>query len=271
MKLNKLIYSVSLCAAGLTFAACSDIEEDERFIYVEPANIAKRVLIEDFTGQGCVNCPNGNLAIERMQEEYGADNVIAVGMHSGPLGRGSTLRTDDGDWYYDHWGISVQPTAYIDRREFSPDYNMWATAVRNYIQIEPEVMLDAACSYDAATRTLGITVDADGLQTTVNGNLQVWLIENNIVDYQILLDGSWDYEYVHNHVYRASVNDLMGDAITVPTGARETRTFTYTLDEEWVPENMEVVAFIYNNTGVLQAVKTHVTGEPDAEEPVTEE
>lgn len=271
MRLNKLIYSVSLCAAGLAFAACSDIEEDERFIYVEPADIAKRVLIEDFTGQGCPNCPDGNLAIERMQEEYGADNVIAVGMHSGPLGRGSTLRTDDGDWYYDHWGISSQPTAYIDRREFFSDKDMWATAVRNYIQIEPEVMLDAACSYDAATRTLGITVDADGLQTTVNGNLQVWLIENNIVDYQIMQDGSWDYEYVHNHVYRASVNDLMGDAITVPTGARETRTFTYTLDEEWVPENMEVVAFIYNNTGVLQAVKTHVTGEPDAEEPVTEE
>ena len=46
MKLKKLIYNVSLFAVGLTLAACSDIAEDDRFEYVEPAEVAKRVLIE---------------------------------------------------------------------------------------------------------------------------------------------------------------------------------------------------------------------------------
>lgn len=58
MKLKKLIYNVSLFAVGLTLAACSDIAEDDRFEYVEPAEVAKRVLIEDLTGQLCLNCPD---------------------------------------------------------------------------------------------------------------------------------------------------------------------------------------------------------------------
>ena len=37
--------------------ACSNIDESERFIYVPPIDAQRAVLIEDFTGQACVNCP----------------------------------------------------------------------------------------------------------------------------------------------------------------------------------------------------------------------
>ena len=35
--------------------ACSHIDEDERLIYVKPVAASRNVLIEDFTGQRCVN------------------------------------------------------------------------------------------------------------------------------------------------------------------------------------------------------------------------
>ena len=69
--------------------ACDDVAEDDRFIYVEPAEVAKRVLLEDFTGQRCINCPEASELIERLQEEYGADNVIAVGIYGGINGTSS--------------------------------------------------------------------------------------------------------------------------------------------------------------------------------------
>jgi hypothetical protein len=35
--------------ATLTFMACSNIDEDDRLIYVKPAAIKRSVLLEDFT------------------------------------------------------------------------------------------------------------------------------------------------------------------------------------------------------------------------------
>ena len=65
---------------------CSDLDEQDRFVYIKPADAARKVLIEDFTGQKCVNCPKATDEIHVLQETYGEDNIIAVGIHSGPLG-----------------------------------------------------------------------------------------------------------------------------------------------------------------------------------------
>lgn len=108
MKLKNNIYNkFAICAAALSLMACSNIDEDDRFIEVEPVEVAKRVLIEDFTGQRCVNCPNASEMIESLQEQYGAENVIAVGIHSGPFsktasGRPLSLWTETGDYYLIH-------------------------------------------------------------------------------------------------------------------------------------------------------------------------
>lgn len=108
MKLKNNIYNkFAICAAALSLMACSNIDEDDRFIEVEPVEVAKRVLIEDFTGQRCVNCPNASEMIESLQEQYGAENVIAVGIHSGPFSKTVTnqpfpLWTETGDYYLIH-------------------------------------------------------------------------------------------------------------------------------------------------------------------------
>ena len=265
MKLGKLIYNVSLCAVGVMFTACSDIAEDERFIYVEPAEVAKRVLIEDFTGQRCTNCVNGAAAIEQMMEDYGEENVIAVGLYGGvfgsePFGGPYPLTIEESEWYYAHWGIEDkgQPFAMIDRGSFIDNINDWPAAVRDRIQMQAPVLLEASCNYDAASRQVEITVYADGV-SAISGQLQVWLTEDSIVSKQSIPgQREMDEDYVHNHVFRATVNAPMGDAVTVGVGERVTRTFTYTLKEDWVADNMSVVTFIYDDSGVLQAAKAPI-------------
>lgn len=245
------------------FTACSDIAEDERFIYVEPAEVSKRVLIEDFTGQACINCVNGAAVIEQMMEDYGEENVIAVGLYGGALGSEPLggppypLTVEESEWYYSHWGIESQPQpmAMVDRGGIIGSIADWPAAVRERIQMQAPVLLEASCDYDAASRQVGITVDADGV-SAVNGHIQVWLTEDSIVSKQSVPgQREMDEDYVHNHVFRATVNAPMGDAITVGVGERVTRTFTYTLKEGWVAENMSVVTFVYDDSGVLQAAK----------------
>ena len=115
-------------------------------------------------------------------------------------------------------------------------------------------MLEAECAYDEASRNVGIAVAADGL-ANITGSLQVWLVEDSVVSVQLLTGNVQDYEYIHNHVFRATVNGQMGEDISIIQGERVEREFTYEISQDWKPENMSVVAFVYNNTGVLQTVK----------------
>lgn len=262
MELKKLIYNVSLGAVGLMFAACSDVAEDDRFIFVEPAEVAKRVLIEDLTGQRCINCPNGAAVIEQIMEDYGEDNIIAVGLYGGAMGYlpnggpAMPLTCDESQWYYTNWGVAdkPQPMARIDRGSFNSDYNTWATAVRERIQQKTPVLLDASCNYDEVSHSVEIKVTADGLQN-VSGKLQVWLTEDSIISPQMLPGNISDTKYVHNHVFRATVNAPEGEDISIAEGENATRTFTYAVKDDWKPENMSVVTFIFDNSGVLQAAK----------------
>lgn len=83
---SKFIGYVKMAAAGMllggVLSSCSDLDEQDRFVYIKPADAARKVLIEDFTGQKCVNCPKATDEIHVLQETYGEDNIIAVGIHS---------------------------------------------------------------------------------------------------------------------------------------------------------------------------------------------
>lgn len=263
MKLNNKIYGkLAICAAALSFTACSNIAEDDRLIYVEPVEVSKRVLIEDFTGQRCINCPNATSAIEEMQEQYGADNIIAVGIHSGPFSKTVTnqpfpLWTETGDYYYDSWNIESQPTGVIDRKTMSSTYQSWGAIVRAELQESAPIELDATTEYDAATRTVTINVNSKGV-LDVTGKLQVWLTEDNITNIQYMPDGKVNTEYVHNHVFRTAVNGRDGEDFSIKWNEEKTATCTAVLDDGWKAENMSVVAFVYNGDGVQQVVKVPV-------------
>lgn len=273
MKLKNNIYNkFAICAAALSLMACSNIDEDDRFIEVEPVEVAKRVLIEDFTGQRCVNCPNASEMIESLQEQYGAENIIAVGIHSGPFsktasGRPLSLWTETGDYYFNSWNIDAQPTGVIDRKTVSSTYQSWGTIVRDALQASAPLTLGATTSYDEATRTVTINVNAKGV-LDVTGKLQLWLIEDNITDMQAMPDGSINNNYVHNHVFRTAVNGQAGEDFSIAWDEEKTVTSTYVLNEDWNAENMSVVAFVYNNSGVVQqVVKVPVISTEDDAQP----
>ena len=77
-----IYYIMCLC---LLLLGCDRISEAERLVYEKPEPARRVVLIEDFTGQRCKNCPNAADKIEQLKKEYGEENIIAVGIHSGPL------------------------------------------------------------------------------------------------------------------------------------------------------------------------------------------
>ena len=84
--MKRFFYTI-LTLVALLMTSCDELEPQERLIYVEPPEVSRAVLIEDFTGQYYVNCPRATEEIERLIEEYGDTTVIAVAIHSGPFSK----------------------------------------------------------------------------------------------------------------------------------------------------------------------------------------
>ena len=251
----KILFLIGVVVA---LAACSNIGEDERLIYVKPAAAKRVVLLEDFTGQRCVNCPLGAEVIEQLEQTYGDTALIAVGIHGGPLGFAGNakyvgLATDAGNDYFTHWGLEYQPVGLVDRRG-AVSYTDWTAAVR--AEMEKTAPLKLGVDATLTDGNIEITVEAYGTDGHVAGQLQVWIVEDRITALQLMPDGTANTEYVHRHVLRAPVNGLWGEAFSIEEGEQKEVQMTFVPDESWNAEQLSVVAFVYNDGGVMQAART---------------
>lgn len=258
MKIKNIIYSL-FGASALLMAACNQIDSDDRFIYVEPAPVSRKVLIEDFTGQKCINCPAAIDKIEMMKEQYGEDNIIAVGIHSGPFGMVTTpnilgLKTETGQEYFDYWHVQNQPSGLINRVGGVKLDQDWAGAVSSEIQKTSPVNMTLANSYNEVTRELQVTADMTAL-ADISGKLQLWVVEDSIKAMQLFPNNQVEREFNHMHVFRAAINGTWGEDVAIASGQTQQKTAIIRLADDWKAENVSVVAFVYNNSGVQQVEK----------------
>ena len=253
-------YIMCLVCTALALTGCDHIAEDERLIYEKPEPAQRVVLLEDFTGQRCTNCPLATDIIEQLQETYG-EAIVAVGIHGGPLafaGNARTLglKTETGDEYYNHWNLEYQPVGLVNRQKAPVNYTEWTAVVKEELQKPAPLWLGGYVS--VTDNTLDMLIEARGTDGTVTGKLQVWLLEDSITALQMMPDGSANQEYIHNHVFRTAVNGIWGEDFSVEEGMLERREMSLPLHPEWKTEHLSIVAFVYNDNGVQQAFKLHV-------------
>lgn len=250
-----------LAVAALT--SCDDIKEGDRYIKLPEVAPARSVLVEDFTGQLCSNCPRAHAVIDGLQEQYG-ENVIAVAIHAGPLsmkeiaGTNMALGIAEGDTYADAAGVTSYPKGRINRTTGPEEYEAWAGIVREQLSSESSLKMEVEASYNAADNKVEISTLLHALDP-VAGKLQLWVVESGIVAPQTLPDGSMDMNYVHNHVFRGCVNGVDGENVNVTVDADKALNHSVAVKSNWNPANLGIVAFVYNDAGVQQVTQCHVS------------
>lgn len=236
----------------------------------------RRVLIEEFTGIRCVNCPAGAAAIKRLIEQH-ENRVVALSIHAGFFARPYQetsrydFRTSDGNSIQSYLGEPLgYPTAVINRRRFDgePDLQLGQSLWPGYVQQElarpPQLYLDIEAAFDAADRSLDITVYlsiADDISAEAV-RLSLALTEDGIEDAQLTPEGEKS-DYIHNHVLRDMITPFDGTTIDTPllTGENRSIRFRYQLSEEWRAEHCRLVAFVHlagESKEVLQVVETEL-------------
>lgn len=261
--MNRIFSRISLAAAGiLLLSACDNISEDDRYIEVDKVEAARVVLIEDFTGQNCVNCPDAHEVIEQLQEQF-PGTVVAVSIHAGGFGISTErtdfsvdyigLMTDDGNYYNDSWGINSWPAGVINRRGGATEYDKWASLVRDELARPTDLAINVEAAVIGTKVMTDITLEPAG---NITGKLYVWVLESGIVARQRNTQTTVR-DYVHNNVYRATLTGRDGKDVDLRSGVHQTFSFdtevVYNDHERWNPENLSIVAFVADDSGVQQA------------------
>ncbi|MBO7467683.1 MAG: Omp28 family outer membrane lipoprotein [Bacteroidaceae bacterium] len=262
--MRKILY---ITLATFCLIACDNIAEEDRLIYEPLPEVNRSVLIEDFTGQRCVNCPNAADEIHNLQEEYGEDVIVAVGIHGGPMAvypnpeRGIVgLATEIGEKYNEYWKVEQWPMGMVNRGGVC-SYTDWKAKVHEELQKKAPVDISLSNEMPDADGHIRVAASVQGVRGVTTGKLQIWMVEDNVTAIQLMPDGTANQSYVHQHVFRAAVNGEWGEDITVEEGESIVVSETITIPADWKRENLSLVAFVYNDQGVQQVTRSSLKNE----------
>ena len=277
--MNKLLplflifFCLASCREELPIIDCLSCEEvDSDSLTLQD----RRVLIEEFTGVHCVQCPQGSLEIQNLKSIHG-DRLIAVSIHAGSLASPYSqsqydFRTDEGEELLNFLGIPEGfPTGVINRKLFPGQSDLqletaaiWAGHIATELDVDAIVTLDIENDWDMDSRVLKVSISGGAIERIAEEiKLTVMITEDKIIDTQIVPgDGIID-DYEHNHVLRKTITAFDGDKIadSLNEGEFYMREYTFTMPEAWKAEDCNVIAFIHlagTNKLVLQANEKHL-------------
>lgn len=246
----------------------------------------KRVLLEDYTGHTCPNCPSaGKIARDLADQHPG--QVIVMAVHAGWFARtypesgvpqvfDYDFRTTAGtewDAFFGN-GNAGNPNGLVNRLKVNSKYvlrpNEWGGVISSALAEEPVMDLQLIVDYDDTDRKICAHVKASYLETIDrNLKLEVVVIEDSIIAAQKNNDPAigpvGDIEdFVHMHVMRGALNGTWGSSIAkagVANPASLIKTVQSVLPASCNPENCHIIAFVFDadTQEVLQVTETHLT------------
>ncbi len=222
---------------------------------------AKNVLLEDFTGYKCGNCPDGHKIASTIALSH-PTQIFPVSIHAGmfatPAGvDGPEFRISEGTEINDYFGVSSYPTGLVNRCYNSAGEKVqgrgrWTTSCREQVMLTADVNVWAKATYDQSTKTVSADVELYYVNDVASSSsvLCVSLLQSYIKGPQAGSD--MEDLYSHNHVLRAMFTPVWGDTITTSTkGTLVTKHYEYTVPEKigniaTDPLNFDLVAYVLN-------------------------
>jgi hypothetical protein len=236
----------------------------------------RNVLIEDFTGHRCKNCPKASKAIEALVDAYGS-RIIGLAIHAGPGNFTNTnadyptdFTTPEGKTIQNFFGTNFLPVGMVNRENWSASgnghwspYTNWPTLSSEALDSTLRISLEASAT--VVNDTI-LEVTAEGFpQTPLLHDLSIVVLikESNIVSPQLMDDDTRDSNYVHMNVLRDFVTDTWGTSFGVSPmipGDELSESFTAMWNTSWIKANTAAVVYVFNPTNyrILQAIEVPI-------------
>lgn len=221
------------------------------------ADFTKAVLVEEFTGVRCVNCPGGAQALKVIGAQY-PERLIVVGIHSGTF----SIPFSDSKYNFESPNSNEletllgppqgYPSAVLNRKVFDGETSRqlsrksWDGYIAQEMALTSTIGIEIDNDYNTNTRLLksSVKLSSKDLDESQDYRISVLLLESKLIDLQDTPSGK-DKEYEHNHVLRRFITSTGGEVVTVDqlkSGA--TLEYETDLERDFKEKNMSVVVFI---------------------------
>lgn len=228
-----------------------------------PASPEHVVLVEDFTGVRCTNCPSAHDEIAAMIKAH-PGKIVALALHpaASPLtvpypGYADFRLTEVKDLADNLGGYNGLPAGAVDRIFQSgqtyllvSNYTLWSGFLNARLGKTSPYLLDIKNTFDPATSAVTseftITLTA-AVQDTIS--LTAVITESKVISPQENPMREVDTFYEHNHLVRKFITPATGKSLVLP-GKEPGRVYKFTtkrvLDGSWKPENCTVAAYVHS-------------------------
>lgn len=266
----------------MIFASCDKVEYPAESVKTDKDSTngqvyVRKVLLEDYTGHKCGNCPAAAIVAENLYEQY-KGKVVTVAVHAGFFAKTSqthpaSYTTTAGNDWDGSTGFAVSavgnPNGMVNRKNYNGNgliqkETKWPTTVSLALSDTYILGLTIKPSYNESTRMLSTDVSAK-FKTAYPNNvkLNLIIIEDSIIGPQTDYSKNPDYvpNYVFMHMLRESINGSWGTDLKVtPIAAKDSVKVSFNsfpIKSTFNDKQLYLVAFAYDATNkeVLQVEK----------------
>jgi hypothetical protein len=303
----KTVFYLSIALLPIAFYSCDKVDDpfppnldviDSTVVWDDSVTSASNngvryVLMEEFTGHTCSNCPAAAVKVEDLRKNYG-EKFIPIAIHAteafaapadrpgAPGGYQTDHRTDESLEYENEtaFGVAALPTGLVSRSKESINKDKWKAEADKIFSNPGATQANILITnyFDDSSKTFKVSVDIEWLEAyTGDMNLQIQVLEDSVVDWQ--LDGLTNIpDYVFKHMFRGSVNGAWGtELVAANKGEHTIISFSRKIEAYLGRGNtlanfpktdfssFSIVAFIYKRSPVfevMQVNEAHLTNSP---------
>ncbi len=228
--------------------------------------VYRNVLVEDYTGHKCGNCPAAAIQLKNLHTQY-PGKVIPLAIHSGFFAKTNAqyptdFQTSVGDEYDQKFGNSSagNPNGLVNRvgygtAAFIKQWSGWSTAVAAQLGKTAIFKIKIKNTFNSGTGLLNTIVTVKSLAANAGTyKLVVLLTEDGIIaeqlDYTKPTGQQTVPNYEFNHVLRGAVNSAWGETVFTAIAALNDsiiKTYpNFSVNGTYMSAKCHVVAYIYN-------------------------
>ncbi len=243
---------------GTTDDTTDDTSDDDQgggnndLVYAKPAKRSPMFTLE-FTGQYCINCPKGLRHLAEMEDRFGKENYIYVGMHSEK--KFSILGSQYRSLYNaeaDQYGQDVEkipglPFVWINSLGVTSDDKSLQE-----IQNEPDLL---KCDAKALLTPQGevevdfktfLREDMKDYAKSKKIDVLIWILEDDVEALQYGYNTASYWKMIkHHHLFRSNLNGHWGESYKIGSSYKKTFPVPENILEK---KNCEIILLFLDNS-----------------------
>lgn len=285
--MKKILYSL-LLIIPIFWISCETIDDDEKLVFpkgqtsettpITVISSEQKVLLEDYTGWKCTNCPRAAAKATELISKYG-ERLVVMAVHAtafaspSPTNNNLDLRTEYGEKWANDFNCTALPAGMINRTKIESSYAVndasWDNHIQNFLSNQKHIMnINLGVEYRQEKNMILVSCENEFIEDYSSPTLiSIVILESGMIGSQRNTDPIYgevptipDFEF--NHVLRK--NGLVDYSLSLlPTnkGKKINKNYLIEVDSDIQDiSKCSVVVFVTNGETkeVVQVNSVHL-------------